>query len=115
MYRIVTNHCLPAVTIDRLHTRALLLRGAFGPVYLVGSALGRTTWRDIDVRAVCDVSNVVLEAILSDWLSVNVRAKVDFQFRTQTQIAANYSGNPAFVLGDNKPLQILALKVTMAG
>jgi hypothetical protein len=82
-----------------------------GECYVVGSALERPDWRDVDVRMIMDdedfaknfpdvVANrwendakwLLLTTAISDWLSKQTGLPVDFQFQSQTQANARHKG-----------------------
>jgi hypothetical protein len=84
--------------------------------YLVGSALERPDWRDIDVRLIMgddefaklfpdagdnwefDARWLLLTTSLSAWLSAQTGLPVDFQFQPQTHANARHKG-PRNALG----------------
>lgn len=87
--------------------------GGFG-CYLVGSALQRPDWRDIDVRLIMsdaafaaefpgtfrdghgtwefDAKWLVMTTAISDWLSKRTGLPVDFQFQPQSHANARHKG-----------------------
>lgn len=86
--------------------------------YLVGSALERPDWRDIDVRLIMsdeefdalfpgcckggtwefDARWLVMTTAISDWLSKQTGLPVDFQFQPQTHANERHKG-PRNALG----------------
>ena len=87
--------------------------------YLVGSALERPDWRDIDIRFIVDdvsfgklfpnaglTSNwehdarwLVMTTSISDWLSKRTNLPIDFQFQAMTYANARFKGRPRNALG----------------
>ena len=85
---------------------------AFGETacYVVGSALERPDWRDVDVRLILedeafaqhfpnagnhweqDTKWLLLTAAISDWLSKETGLPIDFQFQQQTHANKVHSG-----------------------
>lgn len=98
------------------------LREAFGEygIYLVGSALERANWRDVDVRYIlsdeafdalfpgavingcsvweCDPRWLVMTVAISAWLSKETGLPIDFQFQPQTHANKRHPG-PRSALG----------------
>ncbi len=94
------------------------LHQAFGEygIYLVGSALQRPDWRDVDVRYILsdeefdklfpqagrywehDPRWLVLTSAISAWLSRETGLPVDFQFQPQTHANEHHPG-PRSALG----------------
>lgn len=86
---------------------------AFGrPPYLVGSALSRPTWRDVDVRLMLpdeqfermfpnQYALLFLNATVSDWLKAQTGLPIDFQFQDTTRANAEHDGlrNPLGIRG----------------
>jgi len=92
--------------------------------YLVGSALERPDWRDVDVRLIMsdakfeaefpgagpvahvgwefDAKWLVLTTSISDWLSKRTGLPVDFQFQPQSHANARHKG-PRNALGMRNP------------
>lgn len=87
-----------------------------GQCYLVGSALERAGWRDIDVRLMMDDNAfgalfpgvgehwefdprwLIMTVAISKWLSDQTGLPVDFQFQPQTHANARHKG-PRNALG----------------
>lgn len=93
------------------------LTEAFGyNIYLVGSALERRDFRDVDVRCILDdedfarlfpacgnapqhcASWSLLSAAISEWLRARTGLPIDFQFQAQTKANAENDG-PRSALG----------------
>jgi hypothetical protein len=102
-----------------LQCAAATLREAFGAEsYLVGSALERRDFRDVDVRCIledddfdilCPASQqqnpnawdglwCLLNAALSEWLAARTGLPIDFQIQRRSQAEAQEKG-PRYVLG----------------
>ena len=97
---------------DRLSTQEMfdldvactLIRKAFDPPYLVGSAglEGRSDYRDVDVRLILDDAefdaligeNVarweLLSLAIGDYLRLRTRLPIDFQIQRQTEANAKH-------------------------
>ncbi len=102
----------------RLELACQHLRQAFGSygLYLVGSALERADWRDVDVRYILsdekfaelfpdagehwewDARWLVMTTAISAWLSQASGLPIDFQFQPQTHANARHPG-PRSALG----------------
>lgn len=83
---------------------------SFGGIYLVGSALERPDWRDIDVRLILDDASfarlfpdarnnwefdprwLIMTSTISAWLSDQTGLPVDFQFQPQSHANERHSG-----------------------
>jgi hypothetical protein len=96
--------------LEAFHTPAL---------YLVGSALERRDFRDVDVRCILDDANFdrlfpashgfspnaadpfwsLLNAALSEWMERRIQLPVDFQVQRQSQANAQEDGRPKYALG----------------
>jgi hypothetical protein len=81
-----------------------------GSCYVVGSALERPDWRDVDVRMIMDDEEferefpgvgqsweldakwLLLTTAISNWLSKESGLPVDFQFQPQTHANTRHSG-----------------------
>lgn len=90
--------------------------GSFSGCYLVGSALERPDWRDVDVRLIMqddlfaehfpdaedhwehDAKWLLLTTAISDWLSAKTGLPVDFQFQPMSHANARHKG-PRSALG----------------
>jgi hypothetical protein len=100
---------------QHLHRAFCNEKGAnFGGIYLVGSALERPDWRDIDVRLILDDASfdrlfpdaggaagtrwefdqrwIIMTASLSAWLSSQTGLPVDFQFQPMSHANERHSG-----------------------
>lgn len=87
---------------------------SFGGIYLVGSALERPDWRDVDVRLILDDASFcrlfpdagpvsqsrwefdarwcILTTTISAWLSEQTGLPVDFQFQPQSHANERHKG-----------------------
>ena len=95
------------------------LNAAFGPnTYLVGSALERRDYRDVDVRVIMAdadfdrlfgpdvVSHVAASGLwsltcasISEWLQARTGLPIDFQIQRQTQANEQHKGRPRSAIG----------------
>lgn len=82
----------------------------FGTIFLVGSALEKRDYRDVDVRCMLDDDTFdrmfpgahpspernalwsVTCAAISEWLATHTRLPIDFQIQRRTQANAMYDG-----------------------
>ena len=83
----------------RLNWACVPIREAFGdPPYLVGSALTRPDYRDVDLRLILDDERheqlfgdasprlrLFLGCAISDWLARMTGLPIDFQFQSMTE------------------------------
>lgn len=89
-----------------------LIRRAFGPPYLVGSAglRGRRDWRDVDVRLILDDEEFakvcptlerweLLSVAIGDYLRHRTRLPIDFQIQRQTEANEKHGDKPRNPLG----------------
>lgn len=83
--------------------------------YLVGSALEKQDWRDVDIRLIMpdeifnkefpdagnhwehDAKWIILTVSISDWLSKQTGLPIDFQFQPQTHANLKHSGTRSAV------------------
>lgn len=93
---------------------------AFGHcVYLVGSALERRDYRDVDVRCILDDNTfdqmfpdrrttrtawlnpreAILDAAMAGWLQARTGLPIDFQFQRRSEANAEFGGKPRHPLG----------------
>lgn len=110
-----------APAIFALEVACKQINAAFGDsygCYLVGSALERPDWRDVDVRLIMsddefdrlfpgtrkgalwefDPRWLLLTVAISKWLSAQTGLPIDFQFQPQTHANKRHSG-PRSALG----------------
>lgn len=101
-----------APAIFALEQACQIVNDAFGHFgcYLVGSALERADWRDVDVRYILDDAEfavlfpdagdhwendprwLLLTVCIAAWLSQQSGLPVDFQFQPQTHANARHQG-----------------------
>ncbi|SRR5260370_10743232 len=95
-----------------------ILTEAYGyHVYLVGSAMERRDFRDVDIRCILDDDEFarlfpdcprnpqwnarwsLLCSAISEWLSTHSSLPVDFQFQSQTAANRDFGDRPRSALG----------------
>ncbi len=79
--------------------------------YLVGSALTRPDWRDVDIRFIGDNDDVLfkspmkerlvfMQAVISHWLSLRTGLPIDFQFQSQEEANTKYPSGAIAPVGN---------------
>ena len=87
-----------------------LIRAAFGPPYLVGSAESGEAYRDVDVRLILDDETFdavcsrkarweLLSLAIGEWLRARTGLPIDFQIQRQTEANAKHAGGVRNPLG----------------
>jgi hypothetical protein len=93
-----------------LEHQCRILTAAFGACsYLVGSAIERPDYRDVDIRCILndpeydavigtnEVRLKLLNTAMSEWLAARTGLPIDFQFQRMTQANDEFNGERQFV------------------
>ena len=88
--------------------------------YLVGSALTKPDWRDVDVRFIGENNDVLfqspmkerlpfLQIVISHWLSERTKLPIDFQFQSQQEANEKYPSGGRNPVGHRHPRNALGI------